>query len=167
MDRIAMLNNALEKEKINNAIAKQKEQNEHEKLIEQIRSLGTRIEELIKVGNAVLHAGKMPYVDLLDEKYHMDKVFISNGWSHRVGFMGHPSRTNETITHVGFYNGGACGPWDFFVNSKEVFDKHERDYSLESERCTTPSIKNMKTFLDGFDDFETRFYTWFDKRFGK
>ena len=161
-DRLAMLENALEKERIQQELEDQKKLKEQNRLFEQILALGPQIEELIKLGNAVLHAGKMPYVDSLYEEDNMDKVFIANGWSHRVGFMGRPNKQEDTIYHVGFYSGGACGPWNLFVNQNEEFERHE-----DTKKMRIPSIEHMQKFINEFDDFEKRFYIWFDKTFGE
>lgn len=158
-ERIAMMKKTIEHENHEAMVKAQKAEDERREYVKKVLDLRDRIKAIIELGKCVQQKNEMPYVDFLDEQYHMGKVFMANGWSHRVGFMGH---LRSPIAYVGFYAGGACGPWDFYTDGESVFLQHEETGSRQ-----IPTTSKMKDFIDRFDDFENRFYTWFDKRFGE
>lgn len=158
-ERIAMMDRAIERENQEERAKKEETEKKIVAYTQKVLAMSDRIKQLIELGESVRQRGKMPYIDSRDEKYNMDKVFVSNGISHRVGFMGH---LRTPIRSIGFYAGGANGPWDFYANGNTVFVEHE-----DTKMLGVPSINDFKRFFEQFDSFEARFYAWFDKEFGE
>ena len=118
---------------------------------EKIRELKPRIDELLEVGNACLEH-KIPLTGSgygCREGYNTHQ-FISNSWSHLVGFI---SEGNNPFTKVGKIGGGACN-WNLTTDGIII------NVDGDIERV-------LKLFLDGFDTFETEFYAYVDKVTGK
>lgn len=165
LERIAMVDKTIAHEKYEREIAELKKKTEEKILMQKILDMEYRIQSIIKVGEKVRQNNKLPVIDPLYEHYpqYKDKVFVANGWSHRVGFMGHTgcAQIRTEIRYIGFYSGGSFGPWDFYTDGKIVFEEHE-----DTHEHRTPTIGDMKEFISEFDKFEERFYTWFDKNFG-
>lgn len=145
---------------------KQKEEKEkaekkyNDTLCKKICTLRPRIEKLIELGNAVRVAGKLVHITWLGN-YNAPNVFRAEGIYHRLGFMDQGYEDdNQIIKFIGFDCGGACGKYDFYTNGDEIFDKHE-----ETKAIIHPSSEHMEKFLKEFDEFEKRFYDWFDKEF--
>lgn len=115
---------------------------------EKIKELKPRIDELLEVGNACLEH-KIPLTGSgygCREGYDTHQ-FISNGWSHLVGFIN--DGNNKSFTKVGKIGGGACN-WNLTTDGITI------NVDGEVERV-------LKLFLDGFDTFETEFYAYVDK----
>lgn len=115
---------------------------------EKIRELKPRIDELLEVGNACLEH-KIPLTGSgygCHEGYDTHQ-FISNGWSHLVGFISEGN--NNPFTKIGKIGGGACD-WNLTTDGETI------NVSGNIERV-------LKYFLDGFDTFETEFYAYIDK----
>ena len=117
----------------------------------QVRALQPRIAELIEVGNACLkHGIPLEYDGLGREESYENHQFISNGFSHLVGFIGEGKTAlgRKPFKMVGKVGGGAC------------------DYNLATDGVTmevSGRVEDvLKMFLDGFDKFETEFYKYVD-----
>lgn len=113
-----------------------------------IRTLKPRIDELLEVGNACLEHG-IPLTGSSwggHEGYDTHQ-FISNGWSHLVGFISEGN--NKPFTKVGKIGGGACD-WNLTTDGVDI----NIDGNVE---------RVLKLFLDDFDNFETEFYAYVDK----
>ena len=114
---------------------------------EHIRTLKPRIEELLKVGNACLEHN-IPLTGNAwggHEGYDTHQ-FISNGWSHLVGFISEGNK--KPFTKVGKVGGGACD-WNLTTDGDII------DVSGDEERV-------LSLFVEGFDKFETEFYDYVD-----
>lgn len=137
-----------EEERLNaEKIKLQKIQNYKEK----IRELKPRIDELLKVGNACLEH-KIP---LTGQSYGCHEgydthQFISNSWSHLVGFI---SEKNKPFTKVGKLGGGACD-WNLATDGETINVSGDIEHVL-------------KYFLDDFDTFEKEFYAYVDEVTGR
>lgn len=130
----------IEKEKISASNIK--------KYAKQIRALKPRIDEIIAVGNACKEndiplsgSGRGGY-----EGYDTHQ-FISNGWSHVVGFI--KDSHIQPFTKVGVVGGGFCD-WNLETNGDEIIAEGDVETVL-------------KIFLDGFDTFESEFYKYVDE----
>lgn len=113
-----------------------------------IRTLKPRIDELLEVGNACLEHG----ISLTGSAWgghegYDTHQFISNGWSHLVGFISEGN--NKPFTKVGKIGGGACD-WNLTTDGVNI------NVNGNVERV-------LKLFLDDFDNFETEFYAYVDK----
>ena len=115
---------------------------------EQIRALKPRIDELLEVGNACKKHG----IALDDNSWGSHEgydthQFISNSWSHLVGFI--DEGKNVPFTKVGKVGGGACN-WNLTTDGVIIIV----DGDVE---CV------LKRFVEGFDIFEAEFYAYVDR----
>ena len=120
-----------------------------------IRALEPRIDELLEVGNACVK-NNIPLEGSAwggHEGYDTHQ-FITNRWSHLVGFV---DRKNG-FAYLGIDAGGACGKYDFRTNGIDIYDVHE-----ETKEKIAPSLYHMVKFLEKFDEFEKEFYAYVDK----
>ena len=117
-----------------------------------IRELKPRIDKLLEVGNACLKYN----ISLTGSAFgghegYDTHQFISNSWSHLVGFITeYDSEKRESkCTKVGKIGGGAC------------------NYNLKTDGETIDVSGNvelvLKEFINKFDKFETEFYKYVDK----
>ena len=132
-------------------------------LMGKITELYSRIDELIETANACIENGieidkYRKNHSSYDDKYTCG-TFVSNGITHRVGFIQNGYRT--TITHMGIVNGGACGSLDFYTDGINICSVHEDTKMVKKAR-----IEDMKKFLKGFDEFEKAFYEYVDRIVG-
>lgn len=142
VDKLEKLAKQKEKEKVNTEELKlQRIENYKEK----IRELKPRIDELIEVGNSCLE-NKIPLTrsDCVSKESYETHQFISNSWSHLVGFI-----QGKPITRVGKIGGGACD-WNLTTDGVTIEVSGDIEYVL-------------KSFLDNFDTFETKFYEYVDR----
>ena len=114
---------------------------------EKIIELKPRIDDLLEVGNACLeHKIPLTGQSFGGHEGYDTHQFISNSWSHLVGFI---YENNKPFTKVGKIGGGAC------------------DWNLTTDGVTVNVSGNiedvLKYFLDDFDTFETEFYAYVDK----
>ena len=131
--------------------------NETERLIEQIKELKPRIDDLIELANYAKRNGiEIDHRDVNHEDYEHG-TFISNGWSHVVGFIKAPK--DADIIYMGQIAGGACGSWNFATDGEEVFDYHEND-----GRKREPSIEHMKHFIKRFQECEKAFHKYIEDK---
>ena len=149
VDPVAALMTKIEEKAERNRKKKEKQEIEiatrTEVAIQDIQNMETRIQNIIKLANKCIEEG-----------INIPEKYFSDGMYHKVGFMGY--NTGKKIQYVGFYNGGCCGPYDFFTNGDKVFLKHESSkkiYALDKP-------KNAEKFLAEFGAFETDFYVWLE-----
>ena len=125
-----------------------------EELKEKIITFKTRIEELLKVGNACLEYNiPLEGKDWKSHEGYDTNQFITNGWSHLLGFVNkydQDTRKRLPFTTLGIAGGGSC--W----------------YNLETDGVTVDvsgkdTLHVLKRFVDEFDEFETEFYKYVDK----
>ena len=154
-ERMAMIDAKVENEKRKKAKEEEDLANETERLMEQIRELKPRIDDLIKLANYARRNGiEINYRDVRNEDYKHG-TFVSNGWSHVVGFL-----DDCPIKYVGQMAGGACGKWNFATNGNAIFDFAGRICDERQE----PDIQHMKHFLERFPVFEEEFYKYIDSK---
>lgn len=145
---------------------------EREDLIAKVRCLKPRIDELIETANECIEYGICINEYGKSFNYYVDEyekgTFVTNGWSHKVGFIQKSNgyykgkRVYNTIKYIGIDNGGANGCYDFRTDGYSVQYIHEKN---EDDR-KIPSIYDLKKFLNGFDEFEKKFYEYVDKKLG-
>lgn len=121
--------------------------NKIEEYKNRIRTLKPRIDELLEVGNACLEHG----ISLTGSAWgghegYDTHQFISNNWSHLVGFIS--EEKNKPFTKVGKIGGGACD-WNLTTDGVNI----EVTGSVESV---------LRYFIEDFDEFETEFYKYVD-----
>ena len=133
--------------------------NKTDHLILQIQKLEPRIKDLITTGNACLQSN-IPLTGQafgMRENYDTNQ-FITNSWSHLVGFVCNPRDQSSSITFLGINGGGACGKYDFRTDGVRVFSVNEHDPS----DVITPPTGVMERFLNRFNEFESSFYNYVD-----
>lgn len=153
-------------DRINN-IAKFAQKKEEERIIKEmtiaqqieeykkkIRSFKPRIDELLAVGNACLeHNIPLEGRGFGCHEGYDTHQFITNGWSHLLGFVKVYDRNARKIlpfTKLGIEGGGAC-----------YFDLKTDGVTVEVSGKETLYV--LKKFVENFDDFETEFYKYVDK----
>ena len=137
-------------------------------------ALVDRIRNVIETANYIQDRGiRLPGTDFKLGKYGYSGSIAAEGFYHYVGFMGH-GRV-KPITAVGIYNGGACGPYDFYATSwidqqGEEAGKEKSEYEFEfylihendKEKCHIPvkDARMYEKFAEQFPKFEQAFYAW-------
>lgn len=168
IDKIKMYKESEDKKALNNVVEETKE---YHTLMGKIVELQPRIAELIETVNACIKNG----IEI--NKYrnshcysgydnYKQGTFVSNAISHKIGFIqgngvsfGYNPKT--PITVMGIVNGGACGKLDFHTNGINAYSVHEDTKEMSKAR-----IKDIKKFLDNFDEFEKAFYEYVDSIVG-
>lgn len=121
---------------------------------EKIKSFKHRIDELIKVGNACLeHDISLEGRAFGGHEGYDTHQFITNGWSHLLGFVKVYNRETRKImpfTRLGIEGGGAC-----------YFNLETDGEVVEVSGSETLYV--LKKFIERFDEFETEFYKYVDK----
>lgn len=115
----------------------------------QIIALRPRINEIIEVGNACINNNiKIEHTDT--RQSYETKHFVTNRWSHLLGFVCDiESKNNKRISKLGIWGGGWC------------------HYDLETDGITIDVSGRdagyvLRRFVDEFDKFETEFYKYVD-----
>lgn len=145
VDNIIKFAQRREEEKSTQENAKQKRIEAYK---EQIRVLKPRIDELLEVGNACKkHGIALNGSSWGGHEGYDTHQFISNAWSHLVGFISEGKDT--PFTKVGKIGGGAC------------------NYNLTTDGeiiIVTGDVESvLKSFVEGFDTFEEEFYAYVDR----
>ena len=155
-ERMAMIDAKVENEKRKKAKEEEDLANETERLMEQIRELKPRIDDLIKLANYARRNGiEINYRDVRNEDYKHG-TFVSNGWSHVVGFI-----NENPIRYVGQVAGGAYGAWDFMTDGVEIFARGRcEDRYIKG----TPNVRQLRHFVKRFPVFEEEFYKYIDSK---
>ena len=166
MDRIAKIN----------AYAEKRDNEMHEKLMQkethllqmlnEVKALAPRLRELMEVGKALCANGIPlgPKTDRLD----ITAEFLSNGWSHRVGFIGRCDfRTGRsTIAGFGIVGGGACGSDLYFNEDGEISDLFpdvgNGPVGTRGNKWKDSDIAHLERFLSEFGAFEKKVYNFVD-----
>ena len=152
MDRINKIEN-FAKQKYEEAQMRETKMNQQiEEYKQQIRMLKPRIDELLEVGNACLeHSIPLTGRGWGCHEGYDTHQFITNGWSHLLGFV--KNHSQATFTKLGIEGGGAC------------------NYNLETDgdmiNVTGDKCYVLKKFVDNFDRFESEFYKYVDKVTGQ
>ena len=148
-DRIAIIRAAGQRKKEQEAQKKEKDIEKYNAALEAVLALRPRVAELIELANQVLEAGlKFPKDG---DRY---RKFFSDGIRHKIGFMEHEK---QPIRYIGIYNGGACGPWDFYIDGSAGFAEHEK-----TKERGKPDIYTLNKFQKDFSTFEAEFLAWVD-----
>ncbi len=155
-ERLSLIETKIKKDEEKKKMQENKRIQQSIESVNKIKSLQDRIEALLIVINKCIEL-KVEIPDKYKTTYYgygnNTVTFCADGFYHKVGFMG---KINP-VKYIGFYNGGACGPWDFYTNGIETFNKHERTQEIREA-----SLQDMKYFLNEFDIFEHAFYNWID-----
>ncbi len=151
---------------------KQKIKEDTEKYLENIKELQPRIKKIIEIGNLCIQNNiSIGHKPCSDKRTYKEKCFETEGIRHQLGFypnnrQGYPTYKCLHYDYIGIMNGGFCGDWDFLVNDKEIFEVKEEDrYTPALDHTSTyrkPTIRQMKKFLNQFDEFETEFYKFIE-----
>ena len=147
MSRIDNIKNFANKKEMEEMKRKEDSLRRIEEYKAHIKTLKPRIDELLEVGNACLEYG----ISLTGSRWgghegYDTHQFISNGWSHLVGFVS--DGKNKPFTKVGKIGGGACN-WNLTTDGVNI--------------DVTGSVESvLKYFIRDFDEFETEFYKYVD-----
>lgn len=155
LDKLENVKAREERLKIEEAERKEKERLGY---VARVKELNPKIKEILTVANKCVELGiQFPSAsETRQYGYGEEKwSFEADGFYHHVGFE--RTKKGKQITFLKIENGGACGPYDFYVNESEMFLLHE---STDTDK--KPDITNMKKFLKEFDLFEAAFYKWID-----
>ena len=160
-ERLAMLDKKIANDKAKQLSAEEKEKFAVQEATNKIKELSHEIWELLELANACRAKGvKLPWDEKALKEYGYDYGVWADGIYHGVGFMGKCQK--ETIKYVGYYNGGYCGPWDFYTDGVVVFCKHHDKKNCMKE----PNSAECEEFLTMFPQFRDAFYKWFDTEIG-
>lgn len=130
-----------------------------------VEELEPRITALIAIANKCIQEGiKFPDSSETTKFGYGDGYrsynFCAEGIHHHVGFMEIKFHGVSEVKYLGFYNGGYCGPWDFYTTGSSSFDMNEA-----SKKKRDASLENINTFLKEFDAFEKAVHAWVDSLF--
>lgn len=154
-DRVALI----EKKKIDLDLAAEQKrkatENERQRLVCQILSLGDRIGELLRVGialnaNGFLQKNHSWAKDERLKSYGYNYEMVSEGFYHHVGFSPVGNRLKILM-------GGACGNYDFETDGMTVSSRNPRNGATQPV-----PIDHLKQFLKEFPVFEQAVYKWID-----
>lgn len=174
MDRIAKI------EAYAKARNEQEEQEAYNKrahiaeLLDTVRSFAPRMKELMRVGIS-MYENNIPFGPLCNEPGARDcdnRIFFSNGWSHKVGFIqasridGHiPGRTQHLPIGFGI-EGGGCAGYDLTFNSDGVLEWIDKPFGAPAGVSGRPwsdhDTRHLERFVADFDKFEADFYKYVD-----
>ena len=128
---------------------------EKELLIQQIRDLKPRIEKIIKIGNVARDNNIIKtYCDFtyFDSRKRENGYFETDGWYHRLGFVGKSKYV--PITELGIEGGGACA-YNLTTDGTAV--------KVEGKE----TIHVLKRFVEEFDQFEKELLEYITKTIQK
>ena len=148
MSRIDNIVNYAQKEEEKKITKEITTQQKIEDYKDRIRALKPRIDELIEVGNAcAIHGIPLTGKEWGGHEGYDTHQFITNSWSHLLGFVG-----DKNITRLGIFGGGACN-YNLTTDGENIEVSGEIYYIL-------------KRFIKEFDTFETEFYKYVDNLTG-
>lgn len=133
--------------------------------IEQIKALGPRIKELLKIANVCLENG----VEINRQgKSHVqyseewnNATFCTNCITHKIGFVWQ-YKDNVFINKIeamGIDGGGANGEHYLRTDGEFVVSRNGRGYDVGYKE---PDESQLKEFIKNFDKFESAFYGYVD-----
>lgn len=143
-------------------------------LLNTVKSFAPRMKELMKVGVS-MYENNIPFGPLCDEpgaSESDDRIFFSNGWSHKVGFIqayridGHrPKRTQHLPIGFGIIGGGCAGE-NLTFNSDGELEWLNKPFGepagVSGRPWTDCDTRHLERFVADFDKFETEFYAYAD-----
>ena len=131
----------------NKIAEKERKEAEKKAYMEQVKRLNDIRPRIQNILDAYNYAKEIGLADLLKNKtVESNWTFIADMFYHKIGIM-------RKSDFMGFYAGGACGPWDFYVNGDTFFEEHEEKHTFRK-----PETRTIKKFCDGFEQYETAFY---------
>lgn len=154
LDRLNNINDFVECKETERKKKAEKENLEIKKLINQIKELQPRINDLLIVGNACLF-NKIPLKGTgfgCKEGYDTHQ-FITNGWSHLLGFVDKSIAPQKLpFMYLGIQGGG------FYTYDLET----NGDIVYVSGHDGRDKIHVLNRFIKEFDRFEKEFYAYVD-----
>lgn len=143
-------------------------------LLNTVRSFAPRMKELMKVGIS-MYEKNIPFGPLCNEPGASDcddRVFFSNGWSHKVGFIQAyringriPERTQHLPIGFGIIGGGCAGE-NLTFNSDGELEWLNAPFGQPAGVSGRPwsdsDTKHLEEFVAKFDKFEADFYEYVD-----
>lgn len=164
-DRIIRLNAWKEKKDIAERTKEQLRIMHEAELKTNIEMLWDRAKALIDLYNASVDAGLTPPPSSFSDWEIRNNNFIAGGIYHRLGFG----------TYQPDRYGKIGSPYDLRYNSHaDSISIRGGGYSVyEIDLCNGKlnytgdgAIKRLEDFVEDFNEFETRFYDWFDRKTG-
>lgn len=139
---------------------------EREKLINEIKKLKPRIQNIIEIGNFCIDNNiDIGQRTLSSQKYKKNQ-FETDGVGHQLGFYSYGINNNiwrgefNHYKYIGYSMGGICGDKDFITNGDLVANcKHDHPENIVEQI----SIYHCKDFLKDFPIFEKAFYDFINK----
>ena len=126
-----------------------------------IKSLASRLAELIKIGDALIENG-ISFGKRTKAIIGYDEEFITNGITHKLGFYFKYSKDNSPMIGIGIKGGGCCGR-DLAVNKEgDMVVKIDPHYHSYMYFGFNDYCNKCKQFLENFDEFEKRVYEYVD-----
>lgn len=155
LDRLNNINDFVECKETERKKKAEKENLEIKKLINQIKELQPRISDLLIVGNACL----VNHIPLKGTGFGCKQgydthQFITNGWSHLLGFVDKSIAPQKLpFMYLGIQGGG------FYT-----YDLETDGYIVYvSGRDRRDKIHVLNRFIKEFDGFEKEFYAYVDR----
>lgn len=154
LDRLNNINDFVERKETERKKKIEKENLEMKKLVNQIKELQPRINDLLIVGNACL-VNHIPLKGTgfgCKEGYDTHQ-FITNGWSHLLGFVDNSIQPQKLPFRTLGIQGGGCCHYDLETDGRSVYVSGDR----------IDKIYVLKRFIKEFDEFEKEFYAYVDR----
>lgn len=155
LDRLNNINDFAERKETERKQKTEKENLEIKKLIKQIKELQPRINDLLITGNACLF-NKIPLKGTgfgCKEGYDTHQ-FITNGWSHLLGFVDKSIAPQKLPFRALGIQGGGFDHYDLETDGRIV-------YVSGVDRISKIYVLNR--FIKEFDEFEKEFYAYVDR----
>lgn len=153
-ERLNNIDSFVEKKEVEKMTKAENESLEIKRLVDEIKELQPRINDLLIVGNACLF-NKIPLKGTgfgCKEGYDTHQ-FITNGWSHLLGFVDKSIAPQKLpFMYLGIQGGGFY-TYDLETNGNIVY---------VSGRDGRDKIHVLNRFIKEFDKFEKEFYAYVD-----
>lgn len=145
-ERLKNLENHVNKKEEEKRRKIEEEEREEMEMIEQIKALKPRIQDLILVGNSCVSNGI--YIGKLDTQYteYNNRYFLADKVTHHLGF---DTDGHSPIYFLGIFGGG-YDHYNLRTNGN-IFD-------LDGDKLYV-----LRKFLNNFDEFENAFYDYVDR----
>lgn len=154
-ERLNNIDSFVEKKEVEKMTKAENERLEIKRLIDEIKELQPRINDLLIVGNACLF-NKIPLKGTgfgCKEGYDTHQ-FITNGWSHLLGFVDKSIAPQKLpFMYLGIQGGGFY-TYDLETDGRTVY---------VSGRDGRDKIYVLNRFVKEFDKFEKEFYAYVDR----
>lgn len=168
-ERLEIINRKAKSNKTMELSKEMELKNETKEALRKVEELTERIEAIIILANKCIEEGiRFPSSSQTEGfgygKGYNSYSFFADGIYHHVGLMDCQRgwwREGESpykkVRYLGIENGGWYGVYDFYTNGTTTFYKHE-----ENGEVKNADLRDIKAFLNEFDDFEIAFYKWID-----